>query len=74
MAKFLDEGNILDCGKIAFLTAEKIILKTKANVEMIKTNILSLEQKLSSLVFLVVHKINTIFSRRLNDKYKTFNA
>ena len=59
----------LDCGKIAFLTAEKIVLKANANVETIKTYILNLEQKLSSLAFFAVDKISIIFSRRLKHEY-----
>ena len=47
--------NLFDCGKLNFLKAEKIIglmiLKTNASVETIKTYLLSLEQKLSSLAF-----------------------
>ena len=53
-------GNFLDCGKVTFLTVEKIIgliiLKTNTNNEIIKTHILDLEQKLSSVVFLCYMK------------------
>ena len=53
---FLIAENFLDCGKVTFLTVEKIIgliiLKTNTNNEIIKTHILDLEQKLSSVVFL----------------------
>ena len=52
---YLTKENFLDCGKLTFLTAEKIvgliILKRNASVETTKTYILSLEQKLSSLAF-----------------------
>ena len=62
----------LDCVKLTFLTAQKIIsviiLKTNANVKTIKTYILNLEQKLSSHFFFMVDKINIIFSRRLKHK------
>ena len=65
--------NFLDCGKLTFLTAEKvigvIILKTNANVETIKTYILNIEQKLSSVAFFVADKVSTIFLRRLKHKY-----
>ena len=58
---------------MTFLTAEKIvglvILKTIASVEIVKRNILSLKQKLSSLTFFAVDIINIIFSRRLKHKY-----
>ena len=59
----------LDCGKFAFLNAEKmidlIILKTNANVETIKTSILNVEEKHSLLAFFAVDKISILFSRRL---------
>ena len=49
-----------------FLTAEKIIgliiLKTNADVEAIKIFFLSLEQKLKSLAFFAVDKIDIILS------------
>ena len=57
--------NFLNCGKLPFLAAEKIIgliiLKTNTNAETIKTYIFNLEQKLSSLAFFVVDKISFIF-------------
>ena len=62
-----------DYGKLTFFTVKKIIgliiLKTNANVEIINRYILNLEQKLSSLAFFVVDKINIISSRRLKHKY-----
>ena len=52
--------------KLTFLTAEKtiglIILKTNTSVENIKTYLLSLEQKLKSLAFFEVDKVNIMFS------------
>ena len=60
----------LDCGKLTFLSAEKIIgliiLKTNTNVETIKTYILNLEQNVILLVFFIIDKINIISSIRLN--------
>ena len=71
--KFLDCGNFFDCGKVTFLTAEKIIgliiLKANRNIEIIKTYILNLQQKLSSVTFFVVDKINIIFSRKFKHKH-----
>ena len=65
--------NSLDCGKLTFFTAEKIIgliiLKTNSTVKTIKTYILSLEQKLSPLASFTAGKINIIFSRRLKHKH-----
>ena len=62
--------NFLDCGKLTFLSAEKIIgliiLKTNTNVETIKTYILNLEQNVILLVFFIIDKINIISSIRLN--------
>ena len=74
----LDQGKIFVCEKRlwsrknlylhkkSFLTAEKIIsliiLKTNASVETIKTYFLSLKQKLNSLAFFAVDKINIIFT------------
>ena len=52
LKKFLTVERFLDCGKLSFLTAEKITLKANANVETINTYILNLEQKFSSLAFL----------------------
>ena len=72
MEKFLEKSslsveNFSDCEKLTFLTAEKIIdlkiLKTNANIEIMKRYSLNLEQKLSSLVIFAVDKINIIFSR-----------
>ena len=54
--KFLTVENFLDCGKVTFLTAEKIIgliiSKVNINVEIIKTYIMNVEQKLSVFAFL----------------------
>ena len=82
MEKFLEYGKVpwisksslaaekfFDCGKITFLAAEKIrliILKANANDETIKTYILNLEQKSSSLAFLAVDKHKYL---RLKHKY-----
>ena len=70
----LIKENFLDSRKFTFLTAEKIIgliiLKANASVETIKTYLLSLEQKLSSIAFFFLEdKINIIFSWRLKHKY-----
>ena len=63
----------LACGKLTFLSAEKVIglitLKVNFNFETMKTYILDLEPKLRSLVFFGVGKVNIIFSRRLKHKY-----
>ena len=71
--KFLDCRKVSWLCKLTFLTAEKIIdliiLKTNANVETIKTDILNLEQKLSSFAFFTVDKINIIFNGSLKHKY-----
>ena len=52
---FLTGEKFLDCGKLTFLTAgeviSQIILTANGKIETIKTYILNLEQKLSSLVF-----------------------
>ena len=69
MSYWLKLKKFLDCGKLTFLTTEKIILKENSNVSTIKTYILNLEQKLSSLVFFVVDKVNIVFSRKLKHKY-----
>ena len=50
------------------MTAEKIIFKANAIVKTVKTNILNLEQKLSSFAFFAVDKISIIFSRILKHK------
>ena len=66
MKKFLDQR------KFSWLQEKKIgliILKTNVTIETIKTYILSLEQKLSSLTFFAIDKINIIFSRRLKQRY-----
>ena len=65
MSYWLKLKKFLGCGKLTFLTAEKIILKVNANVETIKTHILNLEQKISLIAFFAVDKISIIFSRRL---------
>ena len=74
---YLIKENFLECRKFLwsrknlcllknFLTAEKIIgliiLKTNADVEAIKIFFLSLEQKLKSLAFFAVDKIDIILS------------
>ena len=63
----------LDCEKLTFLTAEKVIglitLKVNSDFETMKTYLLDLEPKLRSLVFFGVGKVNIIFSRRLKHKY-----
>ena len=70
---FLDQEKFNFCGKLTFLTAEKIIgliiLKTNANVKTIETYILSLEQNISPLAFSAIDKMNIIVSRRLKHKY-----
>ena len=66
---------ILDCGKLTFLTVQKvkglIISKANTNVETIKTYISNLGQKLISLNFFVVDKINIMRSKRCKQKYWT---
>ena len=72
MEIFLDYGRNVLTLKNLFSWLHKIdliILKTNANVETIKTYILNLEEKLSSLTFFAVDKINIICSRRFKDKY-----
>ena len=60
-------------GKVTSLAAEKIIgliiLKANTNIEIIKTYILNLEQKLSSVAFFAVDKINIIFIAKFNHNY-----
>ena len=73
MENFLDQEKFPFCGKLTFLTAEKIIgliiLKANANIKTIETYILTLEQNISPLAFSAIDKINIIFSRRLKHKY-----
>ena len=49
------------------------ILEANANVKTIKTYILNLGQKLSSLTVFVVDKINIMLIKRLQHKYGVFN-
>ena len=62
-----------DCEKLTFLTTEKTVslmtLKANANAETIKTYILNLEQKFSSLTFSGVGKINIMCIKRPNHKH-----
>ena len=62
-----------DCEKLNFFTAEKTVslmtLKANANAETIKKYILNLEQKVSSLTFLGVGKINIMCIKRPNHKH-----
>ena len=73
----------LDCGKLTFLTAEKIIglviLEANVNVETIKAYILNLEQKINHLSFLgqtkstlhSVENLNTNIKRLIRDNNKS---
>ena len=74
--------NFFDCGKLTFLTAEKIIglviLEANVNVETIKAYILNLEQKIIHLSFLdqtksalhSVEDLNTNIKRLIRDNNK----
>ena len=56
----------LVCGKRIFFIAK---ISRSNNFEIIKTNLFNLEQKLSSFIFVVVDKINIIFSRGIKHEY-----
>ena len=64
---------LFDCQDHTFLTAEKIVglitSKANSNAETIKTYILNLEMKLSSLTFSRVDKINIMFIKRPEHKH-----
>ena len=64
---------LFDCQDHTFLTAEKIASlitsKANSNAETIKTYILNLEMKLSSLTFSEVDKINIMFIKRPEHKH-----
>ena len=77
------------CGKVSWMWKSSLIVKTyffdytkiidlkileaNANVKTIKTYILNLGQKLSSLTVFVVDKINIMLIKRLQHKYGVFN-
>ena len=68
---FLDYGRV-PCTKIYFLDCRKNNrsnnFEKNASVEIMKTYVLSLEQRLIPLAFFAVDKINIIFSQRLKHK------
>ena len=86
---FLNVEKFLKCGKVSWMWKSSLIVKTyffdytkiidlkileaNANVKTIKTYILNLGQKLSSLTVFVVDKINIMLIKRLQHKYGVFN-
>ena len=73
---FLNVKKFFDCENLLFDYTKIIdlkILEANANVKTIKTYILNLGQKLSSLTVFVVDKINIMLIKRLQHKYGVFN-